>query len=325
LGLQVRYPEKIGFVNSGAGASAVPAFESEPNVWEDAMKKEIRACGFTLVELLVVVAIIAILMALLLPALSLVREKARQGKCIAQEKDISVALATWYNNAGGYLLWDMPKTHHPWMDCAPDALNGWPEMLAGVEEFTPEAIKANYDAFVERGFPPEDFTRTTDNIEVFMCPSDKPHPHRINHDRSQEMGGPWEIEAGGYKHSYGGNPACLKSPQHNGRSLTESGPIEVISRFHKNASGQVLAIDGTWTWVQNFSGYYVDDPDYTWNTAGWWNNGTGYFHGNGTTANYLTRDGSVRSARWGTRGSGIDLNEAFFWGTREKLDGFRGQ
>ncbi len=39
---------------------------------------------------------------------------------------------------------------------------------------------------------------------------------------------------------------------------------------------------------------------------------------------YSTRDGSVRSARWGNKGNGIDLNEAFFWGTREKLDGMRG-
>ena len=89
--------------------------------------------GFTLVELLVVVAIIAILMSLLLPAVSMAREKARQAVCIGQLKDIGVAFATWYNNANGYLLWDMPKTHHPWMDCAPDALNGWPEMLGAVE------------------------------------------------------------------------------------------------------------------------------------------------------------------------------------------------
>jgi prepilin-type N-terminal cleavage/methylation domain-containing protein len=280
--------------------------------------------GFTLVELLVVVAIIAILMSLLLPAVSLAREKARQALCIGQLKDIGVAFATWFNNANGYLLWDMPKTHHPWMDCAPDALNGWPEMLGAVEEFTPEAINANYDAFVNHGFPPEDFIKVVDNMEVFMCPSDKPHPHRINHDRSVEMGGPWEQEAGGYKHSYGGNPACNKSPLHNGRSLSESGPLMVIENFHKNASGQVLTIDATWTWVQNFSAYYLDDPTNTWNNPNWWSNCAGYFHGNATTANYSTRDGSVRSARWGNKGNGINLKEAFFWGTRERLDGFRG-
>ena len=221
--------------------------------------------GFTLVELLVVVAIIAILMSLLLPAVSMAREKARQALCIGQSKDIGIALATWYNNANGYVLWTMPKSHLPWMDSAADALNGWPEILGAVEEFTPEAITANYDAFASHGFPPEDFIKAVDNMDVFMCPSDKPHPHRINHDRSVEMGWgiPWEEEARGYKHSYGGNPACRKSPADNGRSLSESGPIVVVGNFHKNSSGQVLTIDATWTWVQNFSAYYLDNPSAT--------------------------------------------------------------
>ena len=90
--------------------------------------------GFTLVELLVVVAIIDILMAILLPAVSMAREKARQALCIGQLKDIGIAMMTWHNNAGGFPMWDLPKTHHPWMDCAADELNGWAEMMGMVED-----------------------------------------------------------------------------------------------------------------------------------------------------------------------------------------------
>jgi prepilin-type N-terminal cleavage/methylation domain-containing protein/prepilin-type processing-associated H-X9-DG protein len=48
--------------------------------------------GFTLVELLVVVAIIAILMAILLPALRGARERARSAKCMTNTRNLAQAL-----------------------------------------------------------------------------------------------------------------------------------------------------------------------------------------------------------------------------------------
>ena len=72
--------------------------------------------GFTLVELLIVVAIIAILMAILLPALSLARDKAREARCIANLRQTGIGLQMWFDNSNTYPGYDYvssPLTNAP--------------------------------------------------------------------------------------------------------------------------------------------------------------------------------------------------------------------
>ncbi len=61
-------------------------------------------CGFTLIELLVVISIIALMVAILLPALASARGAARQSACLSNLRQIGLGLQGYYNDFQNYIV-----------------------------------------------------------------------------------------------------------------------------------------------------------------------------------------------------------------------------
>ncbi len=102
--------------------------------------------GFTLVELLVVVAIISLLVALLLPALKEAREKARMAACLNNQRQLSVVLRVWADN------------HDGWTPCGGGGTRNWASRCPTNDE----AVYSEISVLVLEKY----VTR-----EAFMCPS----------------------------------------------------------------------------------------------------------------------------------------------------------
>lgn len=62
------------------------------------MSRKKHAKGFTLIELLVVIAIIALLMAILMPALNRAKKQAQKTRCLANLKQIGLAMHLYAND-----------------------------------------------------------------------------------------------------------------------------------------------------------------------------------------------------------------------------------
>jgi prepilin-type N-terminal cleavage/methylation domain-containing protein len=129
--------------------------------------------GFTLVELLVVVAIIGVLVALLLPAVQQAREAARRSQCVSQLKQVAIGMHNYENTFGRLPVGAYGCCWGTWQV----------SVLPYIEQ------KALFDLYVmdrKFGVPVDDaryshaanFPVTTKRIKPLICPSDT-NPQRV--------------------------------------------------------------------------------------------------------------------------------------------------
>lgn len=112
-----------------------------------------RRAGFTLIEMLVVIAIIAVLAAMLFPVFARARAKARSTRCVANLKQIGNALMMYCDDYDECSPWAI--------DCAdqnaPEIWAGFPQYQAWIP-YMPR-LKDALDPYIK-------------NAEIWHCPSD---------------------------------------------------------------------------------------------------------------------------------------------------------
>jgi prepilin-type N-terminal cleavage/methylation domain-containing protein len=125
------------------------------NCFQRPVSRSAQQRGFTILELLAVVATIAILAALLLPALSRAKVKALQTSCLSNLRQLGLAWTLYKDDNNGNLVWSFPTNNNP---------NVWVlgNMTNAVEAVNTDLIRAGK---LYKGY--------SENAAIYHCPGDR--------------------------------------------------------------------------------------------------------------------------------------------------------
>jgi len=238
---------------------------------------------FKLTDLIVIACVILLFSAILLPAVFCSAGRSRESVCRNNLKLIGTGLELWEEHAGRYPFFDYPSGQD---------LNPWPEILVMQGRYIPQYLQGMGSFLQQYNLTPEDFIKTVDDDKIFLCPSDHPHPHKINAGRSSS----WGFDD--YEYSY----ALVMSAYYG--------------KYHQRADQQALVPDGLWDFTINLSGAWVTDPTATYTTPNWYSNTVGYWHKR-NSANFLFRDLHIENHAYPP-----NTNKVFYLNPGEDINGY---
>jgi prepilin-type N-terminal cleavage/methylation domain-containing protein/prepilin-type processing-associated H-X9-DG protein len=154
-----------------------------------------KSRGFTLVELLVVIGIIAVLIGLLLPALTKARKQANSVACQSNLRQIGIILQTYVIENHGWLFpvgppdplnGGLPSTYGT--NWAPDGR--WPMRVKAFQIHAPDPVPWGTATYDPNAYNPQLFPAIPFTPKVMKCPSDdepyEAHSYVVNQHLADE-------------------------------------------------------------------------------------------------------------------------------------------
>ena len=141
-----------------------------------------RPSGFTIVELLVVIALIALLIGLLFPAVQSAREAARRAQCANNLRQLGLALQLYHNTHEAF----PPALVCGSTNVTEAEATGFTLLLPYLEQSNLHRI---YD-FDEPWFAPVNYEAVGVEVPVFFCPTNRSHGQLLLGSIAAEWGMP---------------------------------------------------------------------------------------------------------------------------------------
>jgi len=203
------------------------------------MRKK-RFAGFTLIEMLVVVAIILVLFTILVPAISKVREAGRSAKCISNLRQLQIAALNYAN--GGGLPPAVSSLSGPDANGNYSESKGW---VAWYDYLPPSPTAGHYAqiggfglACISNGL----LFSITQSSDIYICPTFK--VSNPTYTRSYSMATNNNV-SGASIFSVRSTTAVLFGDDKNcAASLDSQFDTNEVGNLHSGGKGNVIYLDG---------------------------------------------------------------------------------